>query len=199
MVLLATNAPTSRPGSPAFPSRTLTWLAEGWRAEFVSDLGTSYVMHIRGTKKTAGAFVERVQRILDGSHMLWTIERDTETPADYAGKGLRPKRGPDGKVIRHAVEWRQPFHEGVKRLSPRGAYPDRRAAWLVSYMRWRGQPCPCNHADVVAHLAAEADVPSKEVRCGIERAARDVARTVGDRVPGNPIAVQAHQHVGGFR
>ncbi len=95
-----------------------------------------------------------------------------------------------------------PFHESVKRLVPRGdghGHAGLRAHWLVTYMRSRGQPCPCNHGDVVAHLAAESGVPLREVRCAIERAARDAARIVGDNVPDNPMAVRstANQHTGG--
>lgn len=185
-----------------FPSRTLQWLAEGWRNEYTSGLGPPLVMHVRGTKKTAGALVQRVQRIVDDRFLLWVVERDLNTPGDYEGRGLRPKRGPDGEVLRRIAPdgWLLPFHEAVKRLTPRGdghGYVGLRALWLRSYLRWRGSPCPCNHADITEHLAAESNVPPTEVRCGIERAAREAARTLGDKVPGNPMAVTA-QYIGGL-
>lgn len=177
----------------AFPSASLRWLADGGRAEYTSGLGQSYALHVRGTKKTAGALVHRVQRIVDSKHVLFVIERDLNTPGDYPGKGLRPKRGPDGRVIRHAESWAQPFHEGVKRLVPRGdghGYAGLRAHWLRTYLRWLGVVCPCNHADVVEHLADESDVPPQEIRAGIERAAREAARTIGSRAgPDNPLAI----------
>jgi hypothetical protein len=187
-----------------FPSRTLTWLAEGFRCEYTSGLGPSFVMHVRGGKQSAGALVQRVERILDERYLLWAIERDLLTPGDYKGRGLRPKRGPDGRVLRRLAPdgWLLPFHESLKRLTPRGdghGYGGLRAFWLRSYLLWHGSPCPCNHAGVVEHLAAESGVSATEVRCAIERAAREAARTLGDKVPGNPMAVTANQNLGGLR
>lgn len=174
-----------------FPSRTLLWLKDGWEAEFVSDLGPSYVLHVRGSRKTPGKLVHRVERIVTSSHILWAVERDVNTPPDYKGRGLRPKRGPDGKVIRAMKEWLQPFHEGIKRMAPRGGeHPTVRYYWLISYLRWRGLPCLCGHADIVAHLSAEAGVPERHVQGAIERAAREAARTIGSRVPDNPLAMR---------
>lgn len=188
-----------------FPSKTLRWLKEGWEAEYVSDLGPSYVLHVRGSRKTAGKLVVRAERILDGAHILWTVERDLNTPGDWGGRGLRPKRGPDGKVVRRPEEWLQPFHEGVKRLNPFGKrdtvdlWEVLRLHWLGAYLRDRGNPCICGHRDIIAHLAesrllliADADIRLSEdnVRKGIERAAREAARIIGDRVPDNPLAIR---------
>ena len=174
-----------------FPSETLRWLADGFRAEYVSGLGHSYALHLRGgTHRSVGDLVPRVQRIVDDAHVLWSIERDLNTPGDWHGRGLRPKRDARGQVIRHAEEWLQPFHEGVKRLAPRGerrGYCALRRAWLVAFLGWRGEPCLCAHADITEHLAADAGVPTTQVVCAIERAAREAARLIGDRVRDNPI------------
>jgi hypothetical protein len=174
-----------------FPSRTLLWLKEGWQAEFVSDLGPSYVLHVHSTKKASGALVHRVVRILDERHIAWLVERDLNTPGDYEGRGLRPKRDAKGRVIKRMGDWLQPFHEAVKRLAPRHeSHPTIRFYWLTAYLRWRHLPCICNHEDIVAHLATEASVDRKVVEMSIERATREAARTIGNRVPDNPMAVE---------
>lgn len=182
----------------AFPSEVLAWVREGFQAEYVSDLGPSYVLHVRGGRKTPGKFVHRVARILDGNHILWTIERDLDTPGDWRGRGLRPKRDGNGEVIRHAEEWLQPYHEAVKRLLPRGeTYMSIRYYWFAAYLADRGLPCLCAHRSLIDHLARTSWAFSRggattfseaQVKAGIERTAREVARLIGDRVPENPIA-----------
>lgn len=184
-----------------FPSPELRWVKAGWEAEYVSGLGPSYVLHVRGTKRTAGALVERARRIVDGKHILWGVERELNTPGDYEGKGLAPKKGPDGKPVRLAVEWVQPFHEAVKRLQPpvqdeARLSPEQRRDfrhmrhrhyWLKQWLSWRGLPCPCNHLDIIHHLASQAQVTEATIKGGIERAGREVVRLIGvSRVPDAP-------------
>lgn len=171
-----------------FPSKTLLYLKEGWQAEYISDLGTPYAMHVRGGRKRAGEFVPRVKRILDDEHIMWVIERDLATPGDYKGKGLRPKKDENGRVVRTPEEWIQPYHESIKRLKPKrtNGWAAFRYHWLVAWLRWRHLPCLCGHKDIVHHLAVNSGQPIGIVQAGIERAGSQAVRLIGDKVPGNP-------------
>lgn len=153
-----------------FPSKLLLWFKDGWNAEYISGCGPSLAIHVRGTKKTAGEYAERVVRILDERHVLWDKDGNQR-------------------------EWIQPFHEATKRIRPSVTDESRltprqlasraeraeRYRWFRTWLLWHGLPCPCNHGDITEHIAAKetADISKEDVRRAIERCAREASLLVG--------------------
>lgn len=169
-----------------FPSPGLAWLKEGYLGEYDSGLGPPLALHIRGrTAKAAAPLVERAARIVDSRHILWVVERDLHAPPGR-GHGLPVRKDKQGRPIRHAVEWVQPFHEGVKRIAPRfkgiRARDPRvqRAALLRYWLGARG----FTDASIVHVLTIATGWRDFEVTGAIERAGRDALALIGDERAG---------------
>ena len=173
----------------SFPSPLLIWLKEGYLDEYVSGLGPPLALHIKGRRsKAAAPFVERARRIFEGKHILWAIERDL---SDTSGSGsLRPKLGPDGKPIRHQIEWLQPFHEGVKRVDE-----PRRSA-LRFWLGARGYP----DREILLKICLSTRLPYQQVQGMLERAGREAVAAIGEtHGPLFPKGVYSQQTAGGDR
>lgn len=153
-----------------FPSPLLLWLKEGYLNEYVSGLGPPLALHVKGRKsKAAAPFVERASRIFSGQHILWAVERDL---GNTSGSGSLPvKLGPNGKPIRHQVEWLQPFHEAVKRIES----PRREA--LRFYLAARAL---IPEQELLTSMAISMDMPVIQVMGLLERATREAVALIGE-------------------
>lgn len=128
--------------------------------------------HKRGGVKSAGEFTAQVARILDDHYILWlrTFDPETGLPA------LTHKRPVE---IGDPDEFVMPIREAVKRLrGSRGEPPSEQYRWLRAVLAWRGLPCMCNCADIVAHIAMIERTHPAEVRRVVLEAARRVVEEI---------------------
>lgn len=166
---------------PAF-----VWAMEGYHAE------KPYAIHRRGGRKRAGEFTQGMGRILDEKFVRWVRAWDDETGdwrKDAEGHAVYIP-APRPSAPEDPDQWAMPVHEALKRLRGRKRPYRIEWYWLRETLRWRGLPCPCNHVDVIDHLAAQAGVSPKRVEAAVMAAARELARIVGiERDPSAPVAL----------